>query len=222
MDNRMNQPNAFQGKIGQLEMQINNLQQMISAMQAQGSVRFPEQQKMGQIKYPNLYIIPFTWVQEVLEKGRDKYSTTQSIASGDFVFSNIYSFVNRVSFALQRTAAPDQSNLPVGCWLPLSCAHNHPFITDNDTYIGNDFFWRAQSAVEGSLWQSGMGWRTSKEADKPEGFVLDAEYQSLPGDTLTIEVQPLRDTVSGDTYELYCLLHGYKMIAKSEGYNGIS
>ena len=64
--------------------------------------------------------------------------------------------------------------------------------------------------------------RTSKEADSIQGYVFDAEYQPIPSDTIIIEVQALSPALEDEEFELYALIHGYKMVAKSEGYNAIT
>ena len=212
---------AMKAKVEQIQSQLASMYDEISFMQDRGSIKFPEQYKMGIIKYPHLYLQPFTWIQEALEGANTHFATTTGgTSTAQFQFDNIYSFVESISFGLRRTARPGGSVLPLNCWLPLSCK-TFPFITANDFYVGKDFRWQIQAQTQGNYWENDSRWRTSYDVDWPGGYRLKAEYQSLPGDTILVRTQALADAVLNETFELWVLLHGYKMVAKSESYNAV-
>jgi len=216
-----NEIRSLKAQLQQSQNQIGNMYSMIEDLQERGSVAFPEQFKMGIIRFPHLYLRPFDWVAEVLEHGSDPYATTAGIATATFDFGSVFSFVNRLSFSLVRVSAPEQSPLPINTHLPLSC-QNHPFIADDEVYVGHDFDFRISGLTEGVQFENDSRWRASKEADTPDGFVFDGEYEALPGDVLTVQVRPFAAAAENEEFRLIAYLHGYKMVTKSEGFNAVS
>lgn len=210
----------LQADLAQQQQHIQQLYAMAQdhALRRGEPLLFPAQWRMGIVKFPYLMPRPQVWIARMVESDNNDYATTtNTVATANFTFNNTYTFLRRLTFALYRTSQPSQTNLPVGCWLPLS-AHTYPYITANDEYVGKDFFFNITGTSENYVWQSGTDWRPSSDAAQTEGYIFPTEYQTVPQDQISIRAIPLTAAVEGDAYRLYAILHGYKMETPRSGY----
>lgn len=173
-------------------------------------ILMPEQQKAGVIRYPDLKPYPFSWGEvELIEGPGITYATTGAECIGNITLNDIYSYIDSISFHLVRlTVGEEKTDVRTGSWLPIS---GHPSFTlvAGEQYQGKDFKWSAQSST-GYLWQRSL--HSSAEIDpNTNKYVFPVEYNADPSDTIIVRAQPIEGPVTGETFRLFFMLHGYKM-----------